>query len=52
MLVRVATDYGKRPIRWVDAAKQRFTKELSPAQKTHFLTRMGARAVQLETRND
>lgn len=52
VLVRVAVDYGKRPIRWVDAAKQRFTKELNAAQKAHFLTRMGARAVHFTSLND
>lgn len=52
MLVRVVTDYGKRPIRWIDAARQRFTKELSTEQKVRFLARIGARALDLRKEND
>lgn len=51
-LVRVITDYGDRPIRWVEAAKQRFTEELTTEQKIHFLARMGGRALRLHANND
>jgi acetolactate synthase-1/2/3 large subunit len=52
ILTRVVTDYGKRPIRWVDAAKRQFTKELSTEQKIRFLARIGSRAVHHASNND
>jgi acetolactate synthase-1/2/3 large subunit len=52
VLVRLAVDYGDRPIRWVSAAKQRFTKELTTEQKMRFLARIGARSVQHKKDND
>jgi acetolactate synthase-1/2/3 large subunit len=52
VLVRVVTDYGKRSVRWVDAVRARYTKELTAAQKARFLARIGGRAVQLEKQND
>ncbi|MBN9119568.1 MAG: thiamine pyrophosphate-binding protein [Planctomycetes bacterium] len=52
VLVRVATDYGKRKVRWVDAVRARYTKELTAAQKARFLARIGARAVTFEKDND
>lgn len=45
VLVRVATDYGKRKVRLVEAIRNRFTDELSAAQKARFLTRIAAREV-------
>ncbi|HEY2787250.1 MAG TPA: thiamine pyrophosphate-binding protein [Fimbriiglobus sp.] len=45
ILIRVQTDYGNRKIRWVEAVRARFTKELTPAQKARFLARVGARTV-------
>ena len=42
---RVVTDYGKRPIRWIDAVRKKFTKELTFDQKARFLARAGTRAV-------
>ena len=45
VLVRVQTDYGKLKIRWLDAVRDRYTKELSPAQKVRFLARIGARSL-------
>jgi acetolactate synthase-1/2/3 large subunit len=45
VLVRVATDYGDRKIRWVEAVRDRFTDELSAAQKARFLARIGGRSV-------
>src|SRR5581483_716948 len=41
VLTRVITDYGKRPIRWINAVRKRFTKELSMEQKVRVLTRVG-----------
>jgi acetolactate synthase-1/2/3 large subunit len=45
ILVRVATDYQKRPIRWIKAVKKKYTKELTFDQKARFLARVGTRAV-------
>jgi acetolactate synthase-1/2/3 large subunit len=52
VLVRVITDYGKRKIRWVDAVRARYTKELTTAQKVRFLARIGSRAIQFDKQND
>ena len=52
VLVRVVTDYGKRKVRWIDATKGRFTKELSTEQKARFLGRISARSLQPHPRND
>ncbi|HZU36385.1 MAG TPA: thiamine pyrophosphate-binding protein [Gemmataceae bacterium] len=52
MLVRVAVDYGKRPMRWTEAAKKQYTKELTTQQKARFLARIGARAVHVRKEND
>jgi acetolactate synthase-1/2/3 large subunit len=52
LLVRVLTDYGTRPCRWIDAAKSRFTKELTPEQKVRFLARIGSRALNHHPWND
>jgi acetolactate synthase-1/2/3 large subunit len=52
VLVRVITDYGRRRVRWVDAVRARYTKELTAAQKARFLARIGARAVQPDKKND
>ena len=50
VLVRVANDYGDRPIRWVEAAKGRFMEELSHEQRRRFLARIGSRAVHVKER--
>jgi acetolactate synthase-1/2/3 large subunit len=52
VLTRLGVDYGDRPIRWVAAAKKRFTNELTTEQKMRFLARIGARSVQLKKEND
>jgi acetolactate synthase-1/2/3 large subunit len=52
VLVRVVTDYGKRPIRWIEAVRSRFLKELTPEQKVRFLARVGSRALDLHPQND
>jgi acetolactate synthase-1/2/3 large subunit len=45
VLVRVATDYGDRKIRWIEAVRKKFADELTPAQKARFLARISARTV-------
>lgn len=52
VLVRVVTDYGKRPMRWVDATRKRYTKELSTEQKIRFLARIGSRSLDHHPEND
>jgi acetolactate synthase-1/2/3 large subunit len=52
VLVRVSTDYGKRPVRWIDAVHDRYTKELSTEQKVRFLARIGSRKLTHEKEND
>jgi len=52
VLTRIVTDYGKRPCRWIAAAKDRYTKELTSAQKVRFLARIGARAVEMFPQSD
>ena len=44
VLVRVVTDYRRRPVRWINAARARYTQELTTAQKIRFLARIGSRA--------
>jgi acetolactate synthase-1/2/3 large subunit len=51
VLARVVTDYGKRKIRWIEAVRNRYTKELTAAQKARFLARIGSRALR-EKDND
>jgi acetolactate synthase-1/2/3 large subunit len=52
VLVRVVTDYGQRPLRWLEAARGRFTEELSTEQKVRFLARLGSRALDIRPMND
>jgi len=52
VLVRVATDYSGRPIRWINAARARFTNELTPDQKVRFMARIGSRALIRRPDND
>ncbi len=52
VLVRVVTDYGKRPVRWLEATRDRYTKELSAEQKARFLARLGSRAFDRHPNND
>jgi acetolactate synthase-1/2/3 large subunit len=52
VLVRVAADYGKRPLRWFKATKKSYTHELSAGQKVRFLARMSARSLALHPDND
>ncbi len=52
MLVRVITDYGKRPVRWINAVKKRYQDELTMQQKVRFLARIGTRALEMHPEND
>ncbi len=50
VLVRVVTDYGDRPIRWIEAVRKKFTKELTLDQKARFLARVSSRSVSFRQR--
>jgi acetolactate synthase-1/2/3 large subunit len=52
VLASVVTDYGKRPIRWIEAVQKRYTRELSTEQKVRFAARLGARMLALRPQND
>ena len=52
VLVCVRTDYGKRPCRWIETAKARYTKELTTQQKIRFAARAGHRAIEHKKLND
>ena len=52
VFVRVLTDYGKRKIRWIEAVRKKYVKELNSAQKARFLSRVGTRAIELNKEND
>jgi acetolactate synthase-1/2/3 large subunit len=52
VLTRVVTDYRDRPIRWMDAVKHRYKKELTMDQKMRFAGRLGTRALELTREND
>ncbi len=52
VLVRVAVDYQSRPIRWLKAAKAKYTSELTRAQKVRFMARLGTRALDRRPEND
>ncbi|MFL5330630.1 MAG: thiamine pyrophosphate-binding protein [Gemmataceae bacterium] len=48
VLIRVVTDYGDRPIRWIEAVRKKYTKELTTGQKARFLARAGSRAMHVK----
>lgn len=52
VLVRVITDYRERKIRWLEAVRRRYIRELTPAQQTRFLARLGSRAIEFQRAND
>jgi acetolactate synthase-1/2/3 large subunit len=52
VLTRVVTDYGKRPVRWIEATQKRYTRELSSAQKMRFAARISSRALNHHPDND
>ena len=52
VLCRVAVDYRNVKIRWIEAVRDRYTEELTLAQKARFLARIGARTLDPTPRND
>jgi acetolactate synthase-1/2/3 large subunit len=52
VLATLRVDYGKRKIRWIEAVRGKFTRELSTEQKVRFAARLGARSLQLRPQND
>jgi acetolactate synthase-1/2/3 large subunit len=52
VLTRVVTDYQKRPIRWFEAVKTHYRKELTTEQKIRFASRLGVRTLDLSPHND
>jgi acetolactate synthase-1/2/3 large subunit len=52
VLVKVAVDYSNRPIRWLNATRARFTRELRTDQKIRFLARIGSRELHPRTRQN
>lgn len=48
VLVRVQTDYGNRKIRWIEAVRDRYTQDLSAAQKARFAARIGVRTLNMK----
>jgi acetolactate synthase-1/2/3 large subunit len=53
VLTSVVCDYGKRPVRWIEAVSRRFMQELSTQQKARFAARLGARTLtQRHAEND
>jgi acetolactate synthase-1/2/3 large subunit len=52
VLVRVVTDYRGREVRWINAARNRFIRELTPDQQVRFLARIGSRALNMRPAND
>jgi acetolactate synthase-1/2/3 large subunit len=52
VLVTVPVDSGKRPVRWINAVRGRFTQELSTQQKVRFAARLGARSLNTHPQND
>ncbi|MBI3409566.1 MAG: thiamine pyrophosphate-binding protein [Planctomycetes bacterium] len=51
VLIRVAIDY-RRPVRWIKAARARYTHELTREQKLRFLARIGSRSLEVHQPND
>lgn len=52
VLCRVIVDYRDRKIRWIDAVARRYVREMTPAQTTRMLARLGSRAIQFQRAND
>jgi acetolactate synthase-1/2/3 large subunit len=52
VLTRVVTDYRRRPVRWINAARGRFINELTPDQRRRFLARIASRAADRRPQND
>ena len=52
VLTRIAADYGKRQVRWIDAVRKRYTSELTAQQKVRFVARVGVRSARMNKEND
>jgi acetolactate synthase-1/2/3 large subunit len=52
VLTRVITDYRKRPVRWINAARDRFIDEMNLGQQVRFAARLGGRALKGHPCND
>ena len=52
VLTRVLIDYRDRPIRWIDAARAKYTRELTNEQKLRFAARIGTRTLNRRPDND
>jgi len=52
VLTRICIDYRGRPVRWIDAARAKYFRELCPAQKLRFIARAGTRALDRRPEND
>jgi acetolactate synthase-1/2/3 large subunit len=52
VLTNVHVDYGKRPCRWINAVRKKYTGELSTEQKVRFAARLGARSLAVRREND
>jgi acetolactate synthase I/II/III large subunit len=52
VLVSVHVEYGKRPCRWINAVRKRYSNELSTEQKVRFAARLGARSLAIRREND
>jgi acetolactate synthase-1/2/3 large subunit len=52
VLTRIIVDYGKRPVRWIEAVRKRYTSELTTHQKARFAARVGVRSAKLHKEND
>jgi acetolactate synthase-1/2/3 large subunit len=52
VLITVHVDSGKRPCRWINAVRGRYTKELSTQQKVRFIGRLGVRSLHVHQQDD
>jgi len=52
VLTRVHVDYGRRRVRWLKAARDRYTAGLTRDQRARFLARIGYRALDPMPEND
>ncbi|MFO0968195.1 MAG: thiamine pyrophosphate-dependent enzyme [Gemmataceae bacterium] len=52
VLTRVLVDYRDRPVRWIDAARAKYFRELTNEQKIRFAARVGTRTLNRRPDND
>lgn len=52
VLTRVVVDYRDRPIRWIEAARDKYFRELSHDQRLRFIARVGTRTLNRRPEND